>query len=191
MVWALKVTRSMMAATRRGSATTPPPLLNGRSEASAMDHFSSLSAKIWNNSSEPKRSGMRGGLRSALTYRPTKLRLARHRLVGVARADACLLPVRDESVAVALGAYFHADVEDFASVVADIARCLRPGHKTSVEKSRRRTAAVEPSRANARLQIVQAHSATPYLQSRPVGTAGEIRSTRLQADLAGTDGVLG
>ena len=56
-----------------------------------------------------------------------QLRLARHRLGGVARADACFLPVRDESVTVALGAYFHTDVEDFASVVADIAHCLRPG----------------------------------------------------------------
>jgi SAM-dependent methyltransferase len=56
-----------------------------------------------------------------------QLRLARNRLGGVALADARFLPVRDESVAVALGAYFHTDVEDFASVVADIARCLRRG----------------------------------------------------------------
>jgi SAM-dependent methyltransferase len=55
-----------------------------------------------------------------------QLRVARHRLGGVARADARFLPVRDESVTVALGAYFHTDVEDFASVVVDIARCLRP-----------------------------------------------------------------
>jgi Methyltransferase domain len=43
------------------------------------------------------------------------------------RADARSLPVRDASVAVAAGMFFHTDVEDFGAVVHDVARCLRPG----------------------------------------------------------------
>jgi SAM-dependent methyltransferase len=56
-----------------------------------------------------------------------QLRFARRRLASVARADACLLPVRDESVSVVVGMFFHTDLEDFAAAVREVARCLRPG----------------------------------------------------------------
>jgi SAM-dependent methyltransferase len=56
-----------------------------------------------------------------------QLRFARRRLGAACRADARYLPVRDASVAVAAGMFFHTDVEDFAAVVRDVARCLRPG----------------------------------------------------------------
>jgi SAM-dependent methyltransferase len=55
-----------------------------------------------------------------------QLRFARRRLASVARADACLLPVRDESVPVMVGMFFHTDLEDFAAVLRQVARCLRP-----------------------------------------------------------------
>lgn len=56
-----------------------------------------------------------------------QLRFARRRLGAAVRADARFLPVRDASVAVAVGMFMHTDVEDFAAVVRDAARCLRPG----------------------------------------------------------------
>jgi SAM-dependent methyltransferase len=57
-----------------------------------------------------------------------QLRFARRRLGAVARADACLLPVRDESVSVVVGMFFHTDLEDFAAAARQVARCLRrPG----------------------------------------------------------------
>jgi SAM-dependent methyltransferase len=56
-----------------------------------------------------------------------QLRFARPRLSAAVRADARFLPVRDASVAVATGMFFHTDVEDFAAVVDEVARCLRPG----------------------------------------------------------------
>jgi SAM-dependent methyltransferase len=56
-----------------------------------------------------------------------QLRFARRRLAAAVRADARFLPVRDEAVATAVGMFFHTDVEDFAAVVRDVARCLRPG----------------------------------------------------------------
>ena len=56
-----------------------------------------------------------------------QLRFARRKLGTVCRADARCLPVQDVSVAVAAGMFFHTDVEDFAAVVRDVARCLRPG----------------------------------------------------------------
>jgi SAM-dependent methyltransferase len=55
-----------------------------------------------------------------------QLRFARRRLGAAVRGDARSLPVRDGSVAVAAGMFFHTDVEDFAAVVRDVARCLRP-----------------------------------------------------------------
>ncbi len=55
-----------------------------------------------------------------------QLRFARRRLPAAVRADARFLPVRDASVAVAVGMFFHTDVEDFAAVVREVARCLRP-----------------------------------------------------------------
>ncbi len=59
--------------------------------------------------------------------RTDQLRFARRRLASVARADACLLPVRDESVPVMVGMFFHTDLEDFAAALRQVARCLRPG----------------------------------------------------------------
>jgi ubiquinone/menaquinone biosynthesis C-methylase UbiE len=54
-----------------------------------------------------------------------QLRFARRRMANVARADACNLPVRDESVSVMVGMFFHTDLEDFAAVARQVARCLR------------------------------------------------------------------
>jgi ubiquinone/menaquinone biosynthesis C-methylase UbiE len=56
-----------------------------------------------------------------------QLRLAQSRLGAAVRADARSLPVADVSVTLAAGMFFHTDVEDFAAVVRDVARCLRPG----------------------------------------------------------------
>jgi len=56
-----------------------------------------------------------------------QLRFARPRHGAVVRADARFLPVHDASVAVVAGMFFHTDVEDFAGVVSEVARCLRPG----------------------------------------------------------------
>jgi SAM-dependent methyltransferase len=56
-----------------------------------------------------------------------QLRFARPRFGAIVRADARFLPVPDASVTVAVGMFFHTDVEDFAAVVHDVARCLRPG----------------------------------------------------------------
>ena len=55
-----------------------------------------------------------------------QLRFARRRLAAV-RADARSLPVPDASVTLAIGMFFHTDVEDFGAVVYEVARCLRPG----------------------------------------------------------------
>ena len=55
-----------------------------------------------------------------------QLRFARRRLGAAVRADARQLPVQDASVAAAAGMFFHTDVEDFAAVVRDVTRCLRP-----------------------------------------------------------------
>jgi SAM-dependent methyltransferase len=64
-------------------------------------------------------------------YRPVgfdisadQLRFARRRVAAAVRADARILPVRDASVHVAAGMFFHTDVEDFAAVVRDVARVL-------------------------------------------------------------------
>ena len=58
-----------------------------------------------------------------------QLRFARRRLGAVVRADACFLPVRDASVPVVVGMFFHTDLEDFAAVTRQVTRCLRPqGH---------------------------------------------------------------
>jgi SAM-dependent methyltransferase len=56
-----------------------------------------------------------------------QLRFARRRHASVARADVCSLPVRDESVPVVVGMFFHTDLEDFAAALRQAARCLRPG----------------------------------------------------------------
>jgi SAM-dependent methyltransferase len=55
-----------------------------------------------------------------------QLRFARPRLAAAARANAARLPLRDDAVPVAVGMYFHTDVEDFAAVAREVARVLRP-----------------------------------------------------------------
>jgi SAM-dependent methyltransferase len=56
-----------------------------------------------------------------------QLRFARRRHAAVARADVCALPISDGSVPVVVGMFFHTDLEDFAAVTREVARCLRPG----------------------------------------------------------------
>jgi ubiquinone/menaquinone biosynthesis C-methylase UbiE len=56
-----------------------------------------------------------------------QLRFARPRLAAAVRADARRLPVPDACADVATGMYFQTDTEDFAAVVREVARCLRPG----------------------------------------------------------------
>jgi len=56
-----------------------------------------------------------------------QLLFARPRLAAAVRADARRLPVPDASADVATGMYVHTDTEDFAAVVREVARCLRPG----------------------------------------------------------------
>jgi SAM-dependent methyltransferase len=56
-----------------------------------------------------------------------QLRYARSRLTAAVRADARHLPVPDACAKVATGMYFQTDTEDFAAVVREVARCLRPG----------------------------------------------------------------
>jgi SAM-dependent methyltransferase len=58
-----------------------------------------------------------------------QLRFARGRLGAAVRADARLLPLRDQAVGMAVGMFFHTDVADFAAVVRDVARCLRAGRR--------------------------------------------------------------
>jgi SAM-dependent methyltransferase len=79
-------------------------------------------------------TGLYGAVITDAGYRPVgfdisadQLRFARRRLAAAVRADARFLPVRDEAVATAVGMFFHTDVEDFAAVTRDVARCLRPG----------------------------------------------------------------
>jgi SAM-dependent methyltransferase len=55
-----------------------------------------------------------------------QLRFAQRRIGALARADACFLPVRAQSVPVVVGMFFHTDLEDFAAVAHQVARCLRP-----------------------------------------------------------------
>ncbi|MBF6332847.1 class I SAM-dependent methyltransferase [Nocardia transvalensis] len=54
------------------------------------------------------------------------LRFAANRL-PVAQADATALPIRDASVPVAVAIMVHTDMPDYASVMAEVARVLRPG----------------------------------------------------------------
>ena len=79
-------------------------------------------------------TGRAGGLLRDAGYRAVgfdisadQLRFARTRLAAAVRADARRLPVPDACADVATGMYFQTDTEDFAAVVRDVARCLRPG----------------------------------------------------------------
>ena len=57
---------------------------------------------------------------------PAQLELARRRGVEVIEADAAALPFDDESFGAAVSMFTHTDVEDFAAVVGEITRVLRP-----------------------------------------------------------------
>jgi ubiquinone/menaquinone biosynthesis C-methylase UbiE len=56
-----------------------------------------------------------------------QLELARARGVEVVHADAATLPFEDESFDAAVSMFTHTDVGDFAAVVREITRVLRPG----------------------------------------------------------------
>jgi SAM-dependent methyltransferase len=55
------------------------------------------------------------------------LRLARARGAEVLRADAAALPFADATFDAAVSAWTHTDVDDFAAVLREVARVLRPG----------------------------------------------------------------
>jgi len=56
-----------------------------------------------------------------------QLRLARERGVEAVLADAAALPVDDASFDAAVSMWTHTDVDDFAAVLGEVARVLRPG----------------------------------------------------------------
>ena len=56
-----------------------------------------------------------------------QLRLARERGVDVVRADARELPFEDGSFDAAVSVFTHTDMDDFAGVLRELARVLRPG----------------------------------------------------------------
>ncbi len=56
-----------------------------------------------------------------------QLRIAKERADALACADAVALPVADHTVATVISTFVHTDVDDFASLVAEVARVLRPG----------------------------------------------------------------
>jgi SAM-dependent methyltransferase len=71
---------------------------------------------------------------AAAGYRPIgidlaadQLRIAQNRSSSLVRGDVERLPIRERSGSVAVGLYFHTDVEDFTRVLVDIARCLVSG----------------------------------------------------------------
>jgi SAM-dependent methyltransferase len=55
------------------------------------------------------------------------LRRARAKGVRTIRADAASLPFADESFDAAVSVFTHTDVDDFAGLVGEVARVLRPG----------------------------------------------------------------
>ena len=58
---------------------------------------------------------------------PAQLELARARGVDAVEADATALPFEDASFDAAVSMFTHTDVEDFAVVVSELGRVLRPG----------------------------------------------------------------
>jgi ubiquinone/menaquinone biosynthesis C-methylase UbiE len=64
---------------------------------------------------------------SGVDLSPAQLELARARGVEVVEADAAALPFEDESFDAAVSVFTHTDVDDFAAVVREAARVLRPG----------------------------------------------------------------
>jgi SAM-dependent methyltransferase len=55
------------------------------------------------------------------------LRRAREKNVRVVRADATALPFTDDSFEAAVSVFTHTDVDDFAGLVREVCRVLRPG----------------------------------------------------------------
>lgn len=55
------------------------------------------------------------------------LRFARERGIDVIRADAARLPFEDDSFDAVVSLWTHTDVDDFAAVIREVARVLRPG----------------------------------------------------------------
>lgn len=56
-----------------------------------------------------------------------QLRIAAKRSSTVIRADGCSLPFHDGAFHVAVATFIHTDVDDFAGVLRDVVRVLRPG----------------------------------------------------------------
>ncbi len=56
-----------------------------------------------------------------------QLRLAATRNSRLVLADAAHLPIRDGSFATVVMTFIHSDVDDFAAVIAEAARVLKPG----------------------------------------------------------------
>ena len=76
-------------------------------------HAAALSGRGWNV--------------SGVDVSADQLQLARARGVDVVEADAEALPFEDGSFDAAVSMFTHTDVGDFAAVVAEVARVLRPG----------------------------------------------------------------
>lgn len=69
----------------------------------------------------------RGWTVTGVDLSPAQLELARNRRVDVFQADAAELPIEDASFDAAVSIFTHTDVADFAAVVRETARVLRPG----------------------------------------------------------------
>jgi len=69
----------------------------------------------------------RGWRVTGVDVSPAQLELARRRGVEVHEADAAELPFEDDSFDAAVSMFTHTDVEDFAAMVLETARVVRPG----------------------------------------------------------------
>jgi SAM-dependent methyltransferase len=69
----------------------------------------------------------RGWTVTGVDISPAQLELARARGVQVVEADAAALPFEDASFDAAVSMFTHTDVDDFAAVIGEAARVLRPG----------------------------------------------------------------
>jgi ubiquinone/menaquinone biosynthesis C-methylase UbiE len=71
--------------------------------------------------------GERGWTVTGIDLSPAQLELARSRGVEVVEADAASLPFEDETFDAAVSIFTHTDVDDFAAVIREVTRVLRPG----------------------------------------------------------------
>lgn len=71
--------------------------------------------------------GERGWEVTGVDISEDQLRLARKRGVDVVRADARQLPFDNGSFEAAVSVFTHTDMDDFAGVLRELARVLRPG----------------------------------------------------------------